>query len=60
MMPFVIPNTRREPKHDELREAGKSSIAMPGKMDPDGRCMDPIENEDVPASYVSLPEGYPS
>ena len=26
-------------------------------MDPDGRCMNPIENGDIPASYVSLPEG---
>ena len=25
-------------------------------MDPDWRCMDPIENGDNPASYVSLPE----
>ena len=26
-------------------------------MDPEWRCMDPIENGDFPASYVSLPEG---
>ena len=26
-------------------------------MDPDWRCMNPIENSDIPASYVSLPEG---
>ena len=24
---------------------------------PDWRCMDPIENGDIPASYLSLPEG---
>ena len=28
-------------------------------MDPDWRCMDPIEHGDIPASYVSLPEGTP-
>ena len=26
-------------------------------MDPDWRCMNPIENGNIPASYVSLPEG---
>ncbi len=34
----------------------KTKIAMIA-MDPDWRCIDPIENGDFPASYVSLPEG---
>ena len=35
---------------------GSSNIAG-WKMDPDWRCMNPVKNRDIPASYVSLPEG---
>ena len=38
---------------DTLRSTNIAGL----KMHPDWRCMDPIENGDIPASYVSLSEG---
>ena len=41
----------------KLHETGSTNIAVAGKWGPGIEDVFPIENGDIPASYVSLPEG---